>query len=111
MPHKKLAEITEDVLQRNLHLLGELYSEDVAFTDPLHEVHGLSDLRKYFAELYANVRDLQFVRGGEGEILIDITLRIDDRRGVRRLVADEIGGVRQAIQIKLLQDHRVAPVT
>ena len=66
---RRFAELDKD----NLHLLGELYSEDVAFTDPLHEVHGLSNLRKYFAELYANVRDLQFefhasdqVREGKG---------------------------------------------
>jgi hypothetical protein len=45
----------------------------VAFTDPLHEVHGLVNLRTYFAELYANVHHLQFefhafdqVREGKG---------------------------------------------
>jgi hypothetical protein len=48
---RRFAELDKD----NLHLLGELYSEDIAFADPLHEVHGLHDLRKYFADLYANV--------------------------------------------------------
>lgn len=66
---RRFAELDKD----NLHLLGELYSEDIAFADPLHEVHGLHDLRKYFADLYANVSDLQFefhafdqVREGKG---------------------------------------------
>lgn len=75
---RRFAELDKD----NLHLLGELYSEDVAFTDPLHEVHGLSNLRKYFAELYANVRDLQFefhafdqVREGKGYLRWTMTYR------------------------------------
>jgi len=59
--------------KHHLHRLNELYSEDVHFTDPLHEVHGLANLHDYFAELYANVSELHFeyhgfdrVRDGEG---------------------------------------------
>jgi hypothetical protein len=44
----------------NLQRLGELYSADIHFTDPLHDVHGLSDLQDYFAQLYANVEQLDF---------------------------------------------------
>lgn len=44
----------------NLHLLGELYSDGIAFADPMHEIDGLADLRQYFAQLYANVQDLRF---------------------------------------------------
>ncbi|WP_313088182.1 nuclear transport factor 2 family protein [Pseudomonas sp.] len=57
----------------NLERLGELYAETVHFTDPLHEVCGLAELQRYFAELYANVTALDFeffafdqVREGEG---------------------------------------------
>ncbi len=57
----------------NLHRLGELYTSDVHFTDPLHEVIGLDALQDYFAALYANVEQLDFefigfdpVRDGEG---------------------------------------------
>lgn len=57
----------------NLDRLGELYSDNVLFRDPLHEVRGLTELRRYFAELYANVSELRFdfhgfdqVREGEG---------------------------------------------
>ncbi len=53
-----------------------------------------------------HVGDSQVVRLGEGQVLVDVALRIDDRGGVRLLVADEIGRVRQAIQVELLQDHR-----
>lgn len=44
----------------NLDRLGDLYSGDIHFTDPLHDVHGLEDLQRYFAQLYANVEQLKF---------------------------------------------------
>ncbi|AWM58110.1 nuclear transport factor 2 family protein [Pseudomonas songnenensis] len=44
----------------NLDRLAELYSSNVHFTDPLHEVSGLAELRRYFSELYANVEHLHF---------------------------------------------------
>jgi hypothetical protein len=53
---RRFAELDKDNLQR----LDALYSVDVAFTDPLHEVHGLENLRSYFAGLYANVSELRF---------------------------------------------------
>jgi len=59
--------------KNNLQRLPELYSYDIAFADPMHEVQGLSDLHVYFAELYANVQHLKFdfhafdqVREGKG---------------------------------------------
>lgn len=57
----------------NLHRLGEIYSEDALFRDPLHEVSGLNAMHRYFEEMYANVSELRFdfhafdqVRDGEG---------------------------------------------
>lgn len=44
----------------SLDRLGQLYTEDIRFQDPLHRVEGLAALRGYFAALYANVQDLQF---------------------------------------------------
>ena len=52
----EFASLDADKLER----LGELYSDDVHFTDPLHEVVGLIELQRYFAELYANVEQLNF---------------------------------------------------
>jgi len=57
----------------NLERLDQLYSEDALFCDPLHEVRGLANMRRYFAEMYANVSELRFdfygfdqTRDGEG---------------------------------------------
>jgi ketosteroid isomerase-like protein len=46
--------------KHNLERLSQLYSDDIRFTDPLHEVQGLPQVRRYFAELYANVSELKF---------------------------------------------------
>ena len=48
----------------------------------------------------------QAVLGGEREVLVDVALRVDDRSDVRVFVADQIGRMRQAIEIELFQDHR-----
>lgn len=46
--------------RHNLHLLDSLYSDDIVFADPLHEVHGLPELHRYFEQLYSNVSQLGF---------------------------------------------------
>jgi hypothetical protein len=57
----------------NMDRLGTLYADEVHFSDPLHEVHGLVELSRYFEQLYANVSQLEFdftgfdeVREGQG---------------------------------------------
>ena len=75
--------------------LGELYSDDVHFTDPLHDVHGLSDLHAYFAKLYANVSELSFdfrgfdqVREGEGYLRWVMSYRHPRLDGGRLITVD-----------------------
>ncbi|MGQ7249071.1 nuclear transport factor 2 family protein [Halomonas sp. V046] len=40
--------------------LYELYTDDIAFTDPVHHVEGVEALLTYFNELYNNVDSCQF---------------------------------------------------
>lgn len=56
----RFARIFASLDKSNLNRVGEIYTPDVHFTDPLHEVHGLRAMQAYFGELYANVEDLQF---------------------------------------------------
>lgn len=72
----------------NLARLDELYSDDVLFRDPLHQIHGLPALRDYFSEMYANVRELRFdfhghdqVGNGEGYLRWTMTYRHPRLRG------------------------------
>ncbi len=48
---------------RELGDLGQVYSEDVRFTDPFKTVTGLEELHEYFAGAYANVIDCRFEFG------------------------------------------------
>lgn len=52
----------------NLHNLKHLYSHDVRFSDPLHEIQGLTALEEYFTELYANVSELGFTFHGYDQV-------------------------------------------
>ena len=72
----------------HLHQLAELYSEDILFRDPLHEIQGLAALQRYFAELYSNVRELRFdvyafdtLREGEGYLRWTMHFRHPRLRG------------------------------
>src|ERR1700680_3042311 len=51
------------------------------------------------------VLDLEGVFGGKGEVLVGVTLRVDDGRCAGLLVSYEVGSVGEAGQIELLKDH------
>lgn len=43
-----------------LDLLAEIYTEDIVFIDPAHEIRGRQQLTAYFAALYANISEIGF---------------------------------------------------
>src|SRR5665213_698189 len=51
------------------------------------------------------VLDLDRVLGGEGDVLVDVALRVNDGCRACLLVSYDIGSVRQARQVELLEDH------
>src|SRR5262245_49663582 len=57
-----------------------------------------------------DVFDPQTMLGREGQVLIHVTLGIDDCRRLRPLVADQIRRMSETIQVELLEDHRSAIV-
>lgn len=52
----------------NLDQLGELYTPDISFRDPLHKIDGLPALKDYFTQLYANVTDIHFEFHGYDQV-------------------------------------------
>lgn len=44
----------------NLELLDKIYRNDIEFTDPLHRIEGLANLKSYFAYMYDNVQSIHF---------------------------------------------------
>lgn len=44
----------------NLHLIKDIYHEDITFIDPMHEINGLPALTRYFSSLYENLTQCDF---------------------------------------------------
>lgn len=43
-----------------MHLLDDMYQVDVHFIDPIHEIYGIVELKRYFENLYTNVQSIVF---------------------------------------------------
>lgn len=39
----------------NLSVLNQIYSEDMIFKDPIHQIQGVENLKQYFAKLNSNL--------------------------------------------------------
>ncbi len=51
-------------LDRNqLNLLEQMYTSDVLFIDPFHQIQGLKELTGYFKKLYQNIDSIEFEFG------------------------------------------------
>lgn len=64
MDNQQLIETLKDFYSEfeaaSLDKLDELYDDDVAFTDPIHQLVGLEDLKKYFEHTMENVEYCHF---------------------------------------------------
>ena len=67
LPDDKVPEIVgqfirlyQQLNKDNLQRLTEIYSSDVHFQDPLHQVYGMAALTDYFANLYQNITHIEF---------------------------------------------------
>lgn len=105
---QRFAQLDKDNLQR----LGELYTDDVRFTDPLHEVQGLGQLCGYFAELYANVSELRFdfhgfdqITEGEGYLRWVMSYRHPRLAGGRLIRVDGCSHLRWRDKVYCHRDY------
>lgn len=57
---KNFLEMYRRLNGENLHLLKDVYSSDIRFIDPAHEIRGLDDLTEYFSALYQNLNTINF---------------------------------------------------
>ena len=57
---EKFCDIYRSLNAENLNRLEEIYTQDVRFIDPAHEIVGLTALTRYFANLYENIEPPQF---------------------------------------------------
>ena len=57
---EKFLDIYRNLNAKNLHLLKEVYAEEVRFIDPAHEIVGLKALTSYFGKMYENIEPPRF---------------------------------------------------
>jgi len=56
----KFISVYHALTEENVESIREIYSSDVHFIDPAHEIRGIEPLLDYFRNLYANVIDIGF---------------------------------------------------
>ncbi|MFT6984646.1 MAG: ketosteroid isomerase-like protein [Psychromonas sp.] len=57
---EKFCTIYQSLNKDNLALLKEIYSDNVVFVDPMHQVTGITALTAYFTHLYENMEHCNF---------------------------------------------------
>ncbi len=57
---KEFLDLYRILNRNNVDRIDEIYSEDIHFIDPAHEIRGLDNLLGYFKNLYANVEQIEF---------------------------------------------------
>jgi hypothetical protein len=78
----------------HLQLVDEFYDQDVEFQDPVHKVHGAAGMKKYYGQLYQNVKSVHFefsqtVAEGQSVVLVwKMFLQTDKLNGGKEFSVD-----------------------
>ena len=57
---EKFLDVYRNLNSNNLERLQDIYTQNIRFVDPAHEIFGLEALTRYFAKLYENMDPPQF---------------------------------------------------
>ena len=57
---EQFLKVYQDLKLENIESIEEIYSQDIHFIDPAHEIEGLAALRDYFENLYKNIDHIHF---------------------------------------------------
>ncbi len=60
LPLSIFMEVYKDLSRNNLERLQEIYSRDIFFSDPAHQINGLASLQDYFRNLYEHIESIDF---------------------------------------------------
>lgn len=60
-PLARFVALYQQLDRQQLHLLSEVYADEVIFIDPAHRIEGLAALSDYFAALYQRLTYCRFV--------------------------------------------------
>lgn len=59
-PLERFTDIYLKLDRDHLDLLDQIYSDDITFIDPAHQINGLTGLKEYFSKLYQNISHIDF---------------------------------------------------
>lgn len=68
---EKLRQFYDEFAESSLDKLGDIYTEDVTFIDPIHQTNGLNDLKAYFKHTMGGVSQCHFAfdeQRGDNEV-------------------------------------------
>ncbi|MFC3914385.1 nuclear transport factor 2 family protein [Pseudaeromonas sharmana] len=97
--------------KHHLGFLREIYSPDIAFSDPAHHISGLPELERYFEHLYANLRQAQIQinsvqeHDGEAWLTWSMTLCHSRLNGSRPFSFDGVTHLRFSDQVYWHRDY------
>lgn len=57
---EKLQKFYDEFAESSLDKLDQIYADDVVFIDPIHQTHGIDDLRAYFKHTMSGVEQCHF---------------------------------------------------
>ncbi|UPQ87024.1 nuclear transport factor 2 family protein [Vibrio sinaloensis] len=60
MDVQSVSQVYQQLNKSNLHLLSDVYHQQVVFEDAAHRLEGWQQLERYFETLYANVKRCDF---------------------------------------------------
>jgi len=60
MDVQKVGAVYQQLNKSSLHLLSDIYHQEVVFEDAAHRLEGWDALKSYFESLYANVKRCEF---------------------------------------------------
>lgn len=90
-----------------LDSLADIYTPEISFTDPAHEIHGLEQLRKYFFNLYENITTIDFHFLHHLRVASDGYLQWEMNFSHPRLNKGEIIGVAGVTYIHFASNNKV----
>ena len=95
----------------HIHLVETLYTPDIVFRDPIHQIEGIGAMQQYFRQLYQDLLSCEVTYGQEivapGEAMIPWVMTLRHRRlnGGRPFEVAGVSALQYGDKIHAQQDY------
>jgi ketosteroid isomerase-like protein len=62
---KRINQVFNDLRVENMNILDTFYDDQINFQDPVHQLHGLEQIKNYYTGLYKHVEQIKFIFSNE----------------------------------------------